>query len=144
MTINLTLTDNDLVNKTTWAKLISALIDLAPAEIQKAAEEAKTTTKEVKAPVEQEYDLPEAEETAEPETEEIIPDHLPEEKPAPKISESEVRGILGKLQRADGGKTKVRAILNGLGAKNFPDLSPDKYTEAFEAAKNELKKLEEE
>ena len=139
MTINITLTDNDLVNKTTWAKLISALIDLAPAEIQKAAEEAKTTTKEVKAPVEQEYDLPETEETAEPETELI-----PEEKPAPKISESEVRGILGKLQRADGGKTKVRAILNGLGAKNFPDLSPDKYTEAFKAAKTELKKLEEE
>lgn len=139
MTINITLTDNDLVNKTTWAKLISALIDIAPAEIQKAAEEAKTTTKEVKAPVEQEYDLPETEETVEPEAELI-----PEEKPAPKISESEVRGILGKLQRADGGKTKVRAILNGLGAKNFPDLSPDKYTEAFEAAKTELKKLEEE
>ena len=142
MTINITLTDNDLVNKATWAKLISALIDLAPAEIQKAAEEAKTTTKEVKAPVEQEYDLPETEETAEPETE--TEEILPEEKAAPKISESEVRGILGKLQRADGGKTKVRAILNGLGAKNFPDLSPDKYTEAFEAAKTELKKLEEE
>lgn len=144
MTINITLTDNDLVNKTTWAKLISALIDLAPAEIQKAAEEAKTTTTVSAEPVAQEYDLPEApvsetEETAEPETELI-----PEEKAAPKISESEVRGILGKLQRADGGKTKVRAILNGLGAKNFPDLSPDKYTEAFEAAKTELKKLEEE
>ena len=142
MTINITLTDNDLVNKTTWAKLISALIDLAPAEIQKAAVEAKTTktkTKEVKAPVEQEYDLPE------PEPEEAAePDPVPEEKKMPKISESEVRGILGKLQRSEGGKDKVRAILNSLGAKNFPDLSPDKYTDAFEAAKTELTKLEEE
>lgn len=138
MTINITLTDNDLVNKTTWAKLISALIDLAPAEIQKAAEEAKTTTKEVKAPVEQEYDLPEPEPEETAET-----DPIPEEKKKPKISESEVRGILGKLQRSEGGKDKVRAILNSLGAKNFPDLNPEKYAEAFEAAKTELNNEEE-
>lgn len=66
------------------------------------------------------------------------------EKEAPAITETEVRMALGKLQRADGGKDKVRAILNGLGAKNFPDLDPAKYQEALALTVKELKAIEEE
>ena len=51
---------------------------------------------------------------------------------------------LGKLQRADGGKDKVRAILNGLGAKNFPELNPAKYQEALALTVKELQAIEEE
>lgn len=65
------------------------------------------------------------------------------EKDAPTFTETEVRMALGKLQRTDGGKDKVRAILNSLGAKNFPELDPAKYAEALALTVKELKAIEE-
>jgi len=129
MTINLTLsiTDQELNDPASMARLYKALDTLKGTKTEVVAEEEL---------------LDEHGELVPPEPK--VPKTKKKSAEAQTVTETEVRAALGKLQRTDGGKAKVRTILGILGAKNFPELSPDKYAEALALTVKELKAIEEE
>lgn len=145
LTLTVTIKDEELNTDKKVTALVNALLALAPIDQPQETDENGLKT----IPTD---DEPEA--TAAPSPDDQIAKAIEEsekrretrtkkaEKDAPTVTETEVRMALGKLQRTDGGKAKVRAILNGLGAKNFPDLDPAKYAEAFALAVEELKKID--
>jgi hypothetical protein len=132
MTINLTLsiTDQELNDPAAMARLYKALDTLKGNKTTVIAEEelldenGELVPDKPKAPAERKK------KSAEPKE--------------PTVTETEVRAALGKLQRTDGGKAKVRSILGILGAKNFPELEPAKYAEALRLTVKELQAVEEE
>jgi hypothetical protein len=130
MTINLTLsiTDQELNDPAAMARLYKALEDLKGIGTDEPYEETI---------IEAEAEEPKVPKKPEPKKKSAEPKE-------PTVTETEVRAALGKLQRTDGGKAKVRTILGILGAKNFPELSPDKYAEALALTVKELKAIEEE
>ena len=149
--LNITIEDAEMNDLPTLTKLVNALSALAP----KPEQPAETDENGYKIiPTD---DEPES--TAAPSPDDQIAKAIEEsekrreartkktekkvEKDTPTVTETEVRMVLGKLQRTDGGKDKVRAILNGLGAKNFPELDPAKYAEALALTVKELKAIEE-
>ena len=167
LTLNITVEDEEMHDFETLNKLVNALIALAPKpeqpvetdengykviptnddlrqsindDITKAIEESEKRREARTKKTTEEDALKEAAKEAAKKAEKAV--EKEEEKKAPAVSETEVRMALGKLQRTDGGKAKVRAILNGLGAKNFPDLNPAKYAEAFALTVEELKKID--
>ena len=147
LTLNITVQDEEMKDVQVLSQLVNALIALAP----DSGEPVETDENGLKTiPTDEE---PEA--TTTPSPDDQIAKAIEEsekrretrtkkaaEKEAPAVTETEVRMALGKLQRTDGGKDKVRAILNSLGAKNFPELDPAKYSEAFALAVEELKKID--
>lgn len=150
LTLTITIKDEELNTDKKVTALVNALIALAP--IDQPPETDENGYKII--PTD---DEPEA--TAAPSPDDQIAKAIEEsekrreartkkaekkaEKEAPTATETEVRMALGKLQRTDGGKDKVRAILNSLGAKNFPELDPAKYSEALALTVHELKAIEE-
>lgn len=154
LTLNITIKDEELNTDKKVTALVNALTALTEALIvlaPKPEQPAETDENGLKTiPTD---DEPEA--TATPSPDDQIAKAIEEsekrretrtkkaEKDAPTVTETEVRMALGKLQRADGGKDKVRAILNSLGAKNFPELDPAKYAEALALTVKELKAIEE-
>ena len=135
MTINLTLsiTDQELNDPAAMARLYKALDTLKGTKTQ-------TTVVREEDILDENGELVPAEEPKAP-AERKKKSAEPKE---PTVTETEVRAALGKLQRTDGGKAKVRSILGILDAKNFPELSLDKYAEALRLTVKELQAIEEE
>lgn len=146
--LNITIEDEEMNDLPTLTKLVNALCALAPkpeqpAETDENGYKVIPTNDDLRQSINDDITkaIEESEKRREARTKKT---EKKAEKEAPAITETEVRMALGKLQRADGGKDKVRAILNGLGAKNFPDLDPAKYQEALALTVKELKAIEEE
>ena len=145
LTLNITIEDEEMNDLPTLTKLVNALCALAPKPEQPAETDENgykvvpTEEEDVRKLVNDDVAkaIEESEKRREARTKKA------EKKEAPAVTETEVRMALGKLQRTDGGKDKVRAILNGLGAKNFPDLAPAKYQDALALTVKELKAIEE-
>ena len=154
LTLTITIKEEELNTDAKITALVNALVALAPKPEQPAETDENgfkiiPTDDEPETPAAPSPDdeiskaIAESEKRREARTkkaEKVVEDDV--KAIAPAASETEVRMALGKLQRTDGGKAKVRAILNGLGAKNFPDLDPAKYAEAFALAVEELKKID--
>lgn len=145
--LNITIEDEEMNDLPTLTKLVNALCALAPkpeqpAETNENGYKVIPTNDDLRQSIND--DITKAIEESEKRREaRMKKTEKKAEKEAPAITETEVRMALGKLQRADGGKDKVRAILNGLGAKNFPELNPAKYQEALALTVKELKAIEE-
>lgn len=151
LTLTITIKDEEMNTDEKLTALINALVALAPKPEQPAETDENgykiiPTDDEPEAPATPSPDdqiakaIEESEKRRETRTKKT---EKKAEKEAPTVTETEVRMALGKLQRTDGGKDKVRAILNSLGAKNFPELDPDKYSEALKLTVYELKAIEE-
>lgn len=144
--LNITIEDEEMNDLPTLTKLVNALCALAPKPEQPSETDEngyKVIPTEDEARQMANDDIAKAIEESEKRREARTKKaEKKAEKEAPAITETEVRMALGKLQRADGGKDKVRAILNGLGAKNFPDLDPAKYQEALALTVKELKAID--
>ena len=145
LTLNIQIENEELRDEEKLNQLLNALIALAPksdkpVETDENGYKVVPTEEDVRQLVNDDVAkaIEESEKRREARTKKTA------EKEAPTVTETEVRMALGKLQRTDGGKDKVRAILNGLGAKNFPDLAPAKYQEALALTVKELKAIEEE
>lgn len=144
--LNITIEDEEMNDLPTLTKLINALCALAPkpeqpAETDENGYKVIPTNDDLRQSINDDITkaIEESEKRREARTKKT---EKKAEKEAPAITETEVRMALGKLQRADGGKDKVRAILNGLGAKNFPELNPAKYQEALALTVKELQAID--
>ena len=145
--LNITIEDEEMNDLPTLTKLVNVLCALAPkpeqpAETDENGYKVIPTEDEVRQLVNDDQIAKAIEESEKRREARTKKAETKAEKEAPTVTETEVRMALGKLQRTDGGKDKVRAILNSLGAKNFPELDPAKYQEALALTVKELKAID--